>query len=235
MLLDQILHPAPSQGEVPPDEAPEEPAVSNINIETTPAPEPTPEPEPAPEPEPEPEPEPQAPRLPGQQHDVDEAEWLRQQYAAALNQQAQLRQKLEAFELEGLSEGEKERELFRREQEAWRAQMQQFQEAQAVTEWRQYYKQFASNPAVLDTQGDVVQMGHAVLTDLAEQSRQLKKELETLKKAGSKPASVPPVTTNTGGGAVYKGFSDLATNPKKMAELMRKAEMGLLTDSDIPS
>lgn len=248
MILEEVLNnnPAPAGQPVePPVEPPAPPAEPPAEPPAAPPDQPPAQPEPPAEPpveppteppaQPEPPAEPQY-RLPGQYDQMDEAEWLRQNYANALNQNAALRQQLEQFELEGLDDTEREREVLRREQEQLRQQMESIQQQQAVTDWRRYYSQFADNPGSLAEFADPVEMGHSVLVSLAERLRKAQEELSALKQAAQSPATPPPpVTTNSSGANGQRTFADLIANPKEYERLLRKAQSGQLEDGDIPS
>ena len=233
--------------------------MNNPAVPADPIPAPIPEPVPAPAPTPDPTPEQVAPttpvepvepatsepaqpadpqyRLPGQYSDTSEVEWLRQNYAQALNQIQAYRQKTEEFELASLTDEERAVEQFKREKAEWSQQMDAWRQQQAVAEWRTYYQQFVDDPDQLASQADVVQMGHQVLSNLHKQLSQAQEELIALKKAGQPPKQpIPPVTTNAAGGSPStKTIRDLMSDTKEFERLLRKAEMGQLADGDIPS
>jgi hypothetical protein len=250
-ILDSLIHPSTTtSGELPvpsdppaaapatadptpvdtTSQAPVDPAVPAA-VDTTPAPAPA-----TTTPEPAPVDGDKNFRLPGQYSDTDETEWLRQNYAQALNQLSEARQRLDNLELEGLSDAEREVETFRREKAQWQHQFEQMREQQAIADWRNYYSQFVDNPNDLLSQGDTVNMGHHVLTNLHKQLSQAKKDLEALKKAAQPPSNTaPPVTTNAGGGgSPARSFADLINNPAEYERILRKAQTGQLGNGDIP-
>lgn len=231
MLLDDIMNTPPVEPagpEVP--AAPAEPVVPEVPAAPVVPEVPAAPAEPAPA-------QPEEPNyyLPGQQGPMDEVDWLRRNYANSLNQIAALQQQVDAFQFEGLDDGERAAEELRRKQAQLEQQMQMFQQQQALQSWQQYYSQFTDDPDTLATQPDVVQMGHAVLTNLDRKLRQTLAELEALKVA-AQPATqaAPPVTQGGGSPKTHLTLRDLIADPKAYERLMRKAQLGQLAGSDIP-
>lgn len=227
--------------EQPVDTAPAGEAAPGLEAPASPPPStPAVEPEPAPA-EVTPEPEPMF-RLPGQgEQPIDESGWLRQQYAAALQQMSAMQQQLQELQFKDMPEEERSVALQQQRVTQLEQYVQQVQEQQALNEWQRYWGQFVADPATIRQMSDPVAMGHHVVTNLHKQAKTFQAqlaakdaEIAALKKVAGTPQPGPAVTTGAQGSPSKYTFRDLIKDPDKFNALMRKAEMGLLQDGEIP-
>lgn len=184
-----------------------------------------------------PEPEPTF-RTPGQpaQAPIDpavEAEWLRQQYAATMQQLAEARQQLEDFELSGLEGEELDRERFRRQQEQFQQQMRDWQVAQAVQEWRNYYGQYTpyAGQVELASMNDPIQMGHQIMANMATRIHTLEQENNSLRGVATQPPAAPPVTTGSGGSPGKRTYLQMTPEEREQARV--RIRMGITSVDDL--
>ena len=238
-MLDDLGTPAAVEGQAP--------VVENTNVgEVAPPDAASPPPSvPAVEPEPTPVetiPEPTF-QLPGQtEQPVNEADWLRQQYAQMAQQYQTVQLQLQEMQYKDLPEDERAAAMQQQEVSQLRQYVEQMQQQQALQQWQNYWAQFLPDPTPIRQEIDPIKMGHHVATSLYQQAKGLQaqlaqKDLEiaALKKSAGLPQSGLQVTTGGQGSPVRVTLKDLMKDPEKLDRLYRRAAMGLLEDSEIPS
>ena len=222
-----VVEPIPAPEAEPLTE--DSPAPDTTTTETAPTPELLPEPEPV-------------FRLPGQtDQPVNETDWLRQQYADMAQQYQVVQQQLQEMQFQGLPDDERVAALKEQEVSQLRQVVEQIQQREALVQWQNYWAQFVEDATPVRAEQDPIKMGHHVAATLVKEKRELKKELRTkdaeiaaLKKAVGLPQPGPQVTTGGAGSTPSYTFRDLVKDPVKFNALMRRAEMGLLQDGEIP-
>lgn len=170
--------------------------------------------------------------MPGEQRPQNEENWYKQQYATLANQLAEAQRQLEDFQMSGLDDDERRLEEFNRDRKRWQGEVEAWRNQQAVQQWGDYWAQFSDDPKAIKAMQDPIQMGHTVATNLYSELKKAKAEIASLKKATSKPAAGPPVTTGGQGTAGVRSLFSMTREEREA--LMHRARMGKLKDGDIP-